>query len=71
LEGREVNRLDLLVEGIVVVELTTVAKLEPVHFAQMMTYLKLSGCEVGSLINFNITLVDGVRADVHNGARST
>jgi GxxExxY protein len=55
-------RLDLLVEGIVVVELKTVAKLEPVHFAQMMTYLKLSGCEVGLLINFNVTrLVDGVR----------
>jgi GxxExxY protein len=46
----------------VVVELKTVAKLEPVHFAQMMTYLKLSGCEVGLLINFNVTrLVDGVR----------
>jgi GxxExxY protein len=55
-------RLDLLVEGVVVVELKTVAKLEPVHFAQMMTYLKLSGCEVGLLINFNVVrLVDGVR----------
>ena len=55
-------RLDLLVEGIVVVELKTVAKLEPVHFAQMMTYLKLSQCEVGLLINFNVVrLVDGVR----------
>ena len=55
-------RLDLPVEGVVVVELKTVAKLEPVHFAQMMTYLKLSGCEVGLLINFNVVrLVDGVR----------
>jgi GxxExxY protein len=55
-------RVDLLVEGIVVVELKTVAKLEPVHFAQMMTYLKLSQCEVGLLINFNVVrLVDGVR----------
>jgi GxxExxY protein len=55
-------RLDLLVEGMVVVELKTVAKLEPVHFAQMMTYLKLSGCEVGLIINFNVTrLIDGLR----------
>jgi GxxExxY protein len=55
-------RLDLLVERRVVVELKTVAALEPVHFAQLMTYLKLSGCEVGLLINFNVTrLIDGVR----------
>ena len=55
-------RLDLLVENRVVVELKTVAKLEPVHFAQMMTYIKLSGCEVGLLINFNVVrLADGIR----------
>jgi hypothetical protein len=60
-------RIDLLVERIVVVELKTVAKLEPVHFAQMMTYLKLSGCEVGLLINFNVVrLVDGVRRVVRD-----
>jgi GxxExxY protein len=55
-------RLDLLVEGLIVVELKTVARLDPVHLAQMMTYLKLSGCEVGLIINFNVVrLVDGVR----------
>jgi len=55
-------KLDLLIERRVVVELKTVAKLEPVHFAQLMTYLKLSRCEVGLLINFNVTrLADGVR----------
>lgn len=55
-------RLDLLVERRVVVELKAVAKLEPVHMAQMMTYLKLSGCVVGLLINFNVTrLTDGIR----------
>ena len=55
-------RLDMLVEDRVVVELKTVAKLEPVHFSQMMTYLKLSGCTVGLLINFNVTrLMDGLR----------
>jgi GxxExxY protein len=61
-QGERLDCVDVLVEGIVVVELKTVAKLEPVHFAQMMTYLKLSGCEVGLLINFNVVrLVDGVR----------
>ena len=55
-------RIDLLVEDRVVVELKTVAKLEPVHFAQVMTYLKLSGCEVGLLMNFNEALLrDGLR----------
>jgi GxxExxY protein len=55
-------RLDLLVERWVVVEVNAVAQLAPIHFAQMMTYLKLSGCEVGLLINFNVTrLMDGVR----------
>jgi GxxExxY protein len=55
-------RLDLLVENCVVVELKTVTRLEPVHLAQLNTYLKFSGCQVGLLINFNVTrLVDGVR----------
>ena len=55
-------RIDILVEGRVVVEVKTISKPDPVHFAQMMTYLKLSGCEVGLLINFNVTrLTDGVR----------
>jgi GxxExxY protein len=47
-------RIDLLVERQVVVELKTVTQLSPVHFAQMMTYLKLSACQVGHLINFNV-----------------
>ena len=64
-EGQRLDcayRLDLLVERVVVVELKAVTTLEPVHFAQMMTYLKLSGCTIGLLINFNVVrLVDGVR----------
>lgn len=60
-------RLDLLVEKQVVVELKTVAALDPVHFAQMMTYLKFSGCEVGLLINFNVAkLTEGLRRVVRN-----
>ncbi len=47
-------RLDLLVEGQVVVEVKAVEQLLPVHKAQLLTYLKLSGCKVGLLINFNV-----------------
>ena len=55
-------RLDLLVENRFVVELKSVARLEPVHFSQVMTQLKFSGCEIGLLINFNVSrLMEGVR----------
>ena len=63
-------RIDLLVEGKVIVELKAVSKLEPVHESQLITYLKLTGCKVGLLINFNVPrLVDGVRRKV-NGLSS-
>ena len=55
-------RLDLLVEELVVVELKSVEKLLPVHEAQLMTYLRLSGRRLGFLINFNMRLVkDGIK----------
>jgi GxxExxY protein len=55
-------RLDLLVESRVVVEIKTVTVLDPVHIAQMVTYLKLSGCAVGLIMNFNVArLTDGIR----------
>ena len=47
-------RLDLLVEGKVIVELKSVDALLPVHFKQLLTYLKLSGLKLGQLINFNV-----------------
>jgi GxxExxY protein len=50
-------RLDLLVEDTVIVELKSVDRLAPIHTAQLMSYLKLSGCRVGLLINFNETLL--------------
>jgi len=50
-------RLDLLVEKKVVVELKSVEKIEPVHVAQVLSYLKLSGCNVGLLINFNVKIL--------------
>jgi len=46
-------RMDLIVQGKVLVELKTVEKLNPVHEAQLLTYLKLSGLKIGLLINFN------------------
>ena len=54
--------LDLIVEGEVIVELKVVKKLAPIHEAQLMTYMKLTDCKVGLLINFNVLkLKDGVR----------
>jgi GxxExxY protein len=48
-------RIDLFVEGKVIIEIKSVDALNPVHLAQLMTYLKLSKCRVGFLINFNVT----------------
>ncbi len=54
-------RLDFLVGGLVVVELKAVEQLHPIHKAQVLTYLKLTGCSLGLLINFNvIQLIKGV-----------
>ncbi len=55
-------RLDLLVEGLVIVEVKAVEALTPVHKAQVLSYLKLSGCKVGLLINFHVKmLMDGIQ----------
>ena len=49
-------RVDLLVEKKLVVEIKSVEALNDLHLAQVLTYLKLSGCKLGLLINFNVTL---------------
>jgi GxxExxY protein len=55
-------RIDLLVEDKVIIEVKAVDVLNPVHTAQVMTYLKLSGCRIGFLINFNVQfLKEGIR----------
>jgi len=55
-------RVDLYVEGKVIIEVKSVEVLNPVHFAQLMTYLKLSGCRIGFLINFNVvSLKEGIK----------
>ena len=55
-------RVDLLVEEKVIVELKSVEALNDVHTAQVLTYLKLSGCKLGLLMNFNVAKqVDGIK----------
>lgn len=55
-------RLDLLVNDSVIVELKAVEKLIPVHTAQLLSYLKLSGCKLGYLLNFNVVhMKDGIK----------
>ena len=63
--GQKVNgqefRLDLLVDDEIIVELKSVAKVEPVHKKQLLTYLRLAGKQLGLLINFNEPLPrDGI-----------
>ncbi len=50
-------KLDLLVEDKVIVELKCVESFAKVHFAQILTYMKLSDCDLGLLINFNVTVL--------------
>ena len=55
-------RIDVLVEHQLIVELKAVEGLTPVHQAQVLTYLKLSGLRLGLLINFNVAVLkDGIR----------
>jgi GxxExxY protein len=59
-------RIDLVVEETVVVEVKCIDKLAPIHVAQMLTYLRLTGCPLGLLINFNVTkLTNGIRRVVN------
>ena len=60
-------RIDLLVEDLVIVELKAVDAINPVHRAQLLSYLRLSHKRVGLLINFNVRhLRDGIERFVHD-----
>ena len=60
-------RLDLLVEDLIILELKAVDQFHPIHKAQLISYLKLSGCRLGLLINFNVrVLKEGIKRIVHN-----
>jgi GxxExxY protein len=64
-DGLEIEvgyRLDILVDDTIIIELKAVEQLAPIHQAQLMTYLKLSGKSIGFLINFNVPLIkQGIR----------
>ena len=60
-------RLDLLVENKLIIEIKSIEALAPVHYAQLLTYLKLSDLKLGLLINFNTKLLkDGIHRIVNN-----
>ena len=60
-------RMDLLVEKSVVIEVKSCEALNDVHLAQVLTYLKLSGCRLGLLINFNTNLFKNGYRRILNG----
>jgi len=58
-EGEKLDagyRLDLVVDGAVIIEIKSIDALAPIHDAQVLTYLKLSGLRVGLLMNFNVAM---------------
>ncbi|MDX6181267.1 GxxExxY protein [Flavobacterium sp. Fl-77] len=60
-------RLDIIVENKLILEIKSVDDLNEVHFAQLLTYLKLTNCKLGLLINFNVALIkNGIRRIVNN-----
>ena len=55
-------RIDLLVNETIIVELKSVEKIQPIHEAQLLTYLRLAGKEIGLLMNFNVRrMKDGIQ----------
>lgn len=60
-------RTDLIVENLVIIELKSIEKVQPVHKKQLMTYLKLTGVKLGLLVNFNVNLIKNGIEPVVNG----
>lgn len=59
-------RIDLIVEGKVIIEAKAVSEINDIHIAQLLTYLKLSDCRLGLLLNFNVSLMkNGIRRIVN------
>jgi GxxExxY protein len=60
-------RLDIIIEDKLILELKAIEKLLPIHEAQLLTYLKITGLTLGLLINFNVPLLkDGVKRIANN-----
>jgi len=62
-------RIDLIVENKIIVELKAVESLNEIHISQTLTYMKLSNCELGLIINFNVTLLkQGIKRLINTSA---
>ncbi|PJJ10504.1 GxxExxY protein [Flavobacterium sp. 1] len=60
-------RLDIIIENKLILEIKSVDALNDIHFAQLLTYLKLTNCKLGLLINFNVVLIkNGIKRVVNN-----
>lgn len=60
-------RLDLIVENKVIIEVKSIEAINDIHLAQVLTYLKISGCKLGLLMNFNVLrLTEGLKRLVNN-----
>ena len=60
-------RLDIILEDKLIIEIKSVEALNNVHFAQLLTYLKLTNCKLGLLVNFNVVLIkNGIKRVVNN-----
>ena len=60
-------RTDVLIDNKVIIEFKSIEALAPVHYKQVQTYLKLTGCKLGLLVNFNVALIkDGIHRIVNN-----
>lgn len=60
-------RIDIIIENKLILEIKSVESLNDIHFAQLLTYLKLTNCKLGMLINFNVLLIkNGIKRVVNN-----
>ena len=60
-------RIDIIIENKLILEIKSVEALNDIHFAQLLTYLKLTNCKLGMLINFNVALIkNGIKRVVNN-----
>jgi GxxExxY protein len=60
-------RIDIMIEDKMIIEVKAIEALNDIHLAQVLTYLKLSNCKLGMLINFNVTLIKNGIKRVING----
>ena len=60
-------RIDIIIENKLILEIKSVEALNEIHFAQLLTYLKLTNCKLGMLMNFNVALIkNGIKRVVNN-----